>query len=136
MILDYLFFRVYEKYLKFKNEGEPLGRSRGYLMVILQIFIFPIGINIAVLYGRPNSLFNLVPYILISVLIYMAICKRYNKHSVERIIAKYNRNNNRIPIFLIWFLLPVSVICAFVFAVLVNYYVMGPLGVIGLFLKN
>ena len=133
MILDYIFYSVYQGYSKYKNEGEPLGRSRAYLMVILQIFLLPVGFNVAALYGTPGSWTNLIPYGTFMVFSYVAIRKRYTEESVKLILSKYgNCKKSHIPILVFWILLPISVIVAFLFAILLNCYVMKPFGLVGI----
>ena len=133
MILDYFFYRFYKAYNKYKHEGNPFERSKGCLLAVLQIVIIPLSINIAVLYGAPNRLTNVIPYIIINGLAYWQIRKRYNKQYVKSLISRYDSTNNKgIPMFLIWILVVLSTALGMIFTVLFDYYVMGPLGLVGI----
>lgn len=134
MILDYLFFRLYKAYKKYKHEGDPFERSKGCLLVILQIVIIPLSLNISVLYGEPNRLTNVIPYAIINALSYWQIHKRYNKQYVKSILGRYESTNKKdIPMFFIWIIVALSAALGLIFAVLFDYYVMRPLGFVGIF---
>lgn len=132
MILDYIFYRVYTAYCKYPHEGEPLGRSRDCLLALLQIFILPIAGNIAVLYGTPNRITNVIPYFVINVAVYKIICKRYSKQQLQPILEKYEQVTKfRLPMFLIWILIVFSMVIGIVLLVLLDFFVLGPLGFVG-----
>ena len=132
MILDYLFFRVYKAYCKYPHEGDPLKRSRGYILTILHILIFPIALNLAALYGKPYKIANVIPYVLITFVFYKIICKRYSEKKIKILSEKYKKASGlAIPMFLIWIFVVFSVSLGLIFTVLINYYVMRPLGLVG-----
>ena len=132
MILDYLFFRVYKAYCKYPKEGDPLKRSRGCLLTLLHIVILPIALNLAALYGKPYRITNVIPYVLITFVSYKFVCNRYSEKKVKTLSKKYKKANGfAIPMFFIWILVVISAWIGMLLTVLLNYYVMRPLGLIG-----
>ena len=133
MILDYLFFRVYEEYQKYRREGNPFDRSIGYIIVILHLIIFPVGINLSLLYSTHKSIFDAIPYLLLLFVSYRYIHNRY-KRNFRKVMRTYeNKKMPKIPIIFLWILLPIAGIGSLALMILLDYYVMGPLGLIGIF---
>lgn len=134
MILDYIFYRVYTAYCTCPHEGEPLSRSRDCLLALLQILILPIAGNIAVLYGAPNRITNVIPYFAINAVVYMIICKKYSKQRLQTILNRYEQVTKfKFPIFPIWILVAFSMVIGIILMVLLDFFVLGPLGLVGIF---
>ena len=133
MILDYLFFHVYKKYQKYRREGNPFDRSVDYIIALLHLVIFPLGVNLSFLYSTHKSIFNAIPYFVLLFVSYRYIHNRY-KRNFRKIMRTYeNKKMPKIPFIFFWILLPVTAIGSLALTVLLDYYVMGPLGLIGIF---
>lgn len=128
MLLDYLIYRFYKEYRKFKKEGDPFSRSKGCLLATLQIVILPIGINAGFLYHPDPSVFNLIPYVLINICMYMYIRKRYTRHRLKGIVEKYDMViQHQFPMWIIWIFVAFSTFLGLVLTALVSYYIVRPL---------
>uniref|UniRef100_UPI003FED9FBF hypothetical protein n=1 Tax=Prevotella sp. TaxID=59823 RepID=UPI003FED9FBF len=128
MILDYLIYRFYKAYCKYKKEGDPFTRSKGCLLATLQIIIIPVGINTAFWYHPDPSIFNIIPYALINLCMYMYIRKRYTRNRLKGIVAKYDMSiQHQFPMWIIWIFVAFSTFFGLVLAALVSYYIVRPL---------
>lgn len=128
MLLDYLIYRFYKEYSKYKKEGDPFARSKETLLVILQIVILPIGINVGFLYHHEPSVFYLIPYALINLCMYMYIRKRYTRYRLKGFVAKYDMViQHQFPMWIIWIFVAFSIFLGLILAALVSYYIVGPL---------
>lgn len=133
MLLDYLFYHVYIVYNKYKQEGDPLARSKMYLLYILHIAILPISLNIAALYAVKYSVANLIPYAIMTFMAYKYIQKRYNKKKLNNLMSQYDvANKKRIPFFLLLLLVTFSIALGLLLTGVFNLFVMKPLGLIGI----
>lgn len=131
MLLDYLFYHVYIVYKKYKQEGNPLTRSKMYL---LYIAILPISLSIAALYAVKYSVANLIPYAIMTFIAYKYIQKRYNKEKVNKLMSKYDiANKKRISFSLLLLLVTFSIALGLLLTGAFNLFVMKPLGLIGIF---
>lgn len=137
MILDYIFYRVYKEYCKYRKEGNPLRRSRLCLLALSHVYILPLSLNIAALYGKSGSLLNVFPYVFIVTFVFINIRNRYNEKTVKKITSKYEKTNHvKIPIFFIWLLVVFSMVIGYILTALLNLFVMGPLGLVGCLRNN
>lgn len=128
MILDYLIYRFYKEYRKYKKEGDPFTRSKGCLLATLQIVIIPVGINTAFWYHPDSSIFNIIPYALINLCMYMYIRKRYTRNRLKGIVAKYDMSiQHQFPMWIIWIFVAFSAFFGLVLTALVCYYIVRPL---------
>ena len=129
MILDYIFCRVYKEYSKYSKEGSPMVRSRFCILALSHIFILPLAMNVAALYGKSGSLFNIIPYVLILLFVYINIRNRYNEKTTKKYVAKYEKSAKaKIPIFFIWLLVVFSMVIGYALTAIINLFVMKPLG--------
>lgn len=134
MLLDYLIYRLYKGYRKYKKEGDPFTRSKKNLLVMLQIVILPIGINANLLYHPEPSIFNLIPYALINLCMYMYIRKRYTRYRLKGIVAKYDMSiKHKFPMWIIWIFLAFSMALGLIFTAIFNIFIMKHFGLIGYF---
>lgn len=134
MILDYLIYRFYKAYRKYKKEGDPFTRSKGCLLQTLQIVIIPVSINASLLYHPEPSVFNIIPYALINLCMYMYIRKRYTRYRLKGIVTKYDMSiQHQFPIWIIWIFVAFSTFLGLVLAALFNIFVMKHFGLIGYF---
>jgi len=107
MILDYLFFRAYVAYEKKKEPG--LFAASAYISVCC-IFLFIPVIGLFIEYLN-NSKLKIIAFVFYCVLILFSIFYNYHKKSkIEKIIKRYKGSvyNNRIPIWMIFLILPIS----------------------------
>lgn len=113
-ILDYIFYRMYKAY---KKAGDPARFSSIIFISLILIFLFSIFPLLLVELLRvedcstSDTLIKCVFYSYF-VLFFILTIRRYNSHHIKYLIFKFrnNRFNRKIPTWIIFVILPVSIV--------------------------
>lgn len=124
-IFDYIFYRIYKRYTKTDNYPSKFASSLFMFVMFFFLMASIFGIIHNYLIDSDNEIINKFVYVLYGIAVFSFTFRRYyNQKKINKLKKKYSVNNlnEKIPDFIIFLALPISMIFGiFIYYLLSNF---------------